>query len=114
MHGLETQRKHSSENTVQLIIYVGVGLCKIWVLSRHVCIVFSRNQPIVMCRLTNCFIHGWTAEPNIQLLVVYDKIQYTCDEKGTTFCINVDNNIDNELYCAVSELPNHAYFINYG
>jgi hypothetical protein len=51
---------------------------------------------------------------NIQLLVVYDKIQYTRDENGTTFCINEDNNIDNELYCAVSELPNHVYFINCG
>ena len=47
-------------------------------------------------------------------MVVYDKIQYTRDENGTTFCINEDNNIDNELYCAVSELPNHVYFINCG
>ena len=51
---------------------------------------------------------------NIQLLVVYGKIQYTRDENRTTFCINEDNNIDNELYCAVSELPNHVYFINCG
>ncbi len=39
-----------------IIIYVGVSLCKIWVrhVSRHVCIVFTSNQPMVMSSLANC------------------------------------------------------------
>ena len=44
------------ENTVQLIIYVRVRLCKNMgpTVSRHVCIVFTSNQPIVMYNLANC------------------------------------------------------------
>ena len=32
-------------------------------------------------------------ESNIQLLVVYTNIQLAQEEKGTDFCINMDNNI---------------------
>ena len=47
-------------------------------------------------------MRAWTAESNIQVLVVYPKIQ----ETGTDFCTNLDNNIlDNEFYCFASKPP---------
>ncbi len=41
------------ENTILLIIYVGEGLCKNMGPTRHVCIVFTSNQPMVMYSLAN-------------------------------------------------------------
>ena len=46
-------------NTIELIIYVRLGLCRNWVLTHHVCIVFSLNQPVGMFELPNCSSHGW-------------------------------------------------------
>ena len=46
-------------NTIELIIHVRLGLCWNAVLTRHMCIVFSLNQPIGIFELPNCSIHGW-------------------------------------------------------
>ena len=33
-------------------------------------------------------------------------MQYARDDEGPSFCINQNNNIDDDLYCS-SEFPNH-------
>ncbi len=38
MHGFETRPQHNTAH------YLGYVYAKIWVLSRHVCIVFTSNQ----------------------------------------------------------------------
>ena len=45
--------------TIELIIYVGQGLCKNKVLHRHVCIVFLPSPPIAIPELPNCSSHEW-------------------------------------------------------
>ena len=55
------------------------------VLHRHVCIVFLPNPPIAILELHYC----------------------TRDDEGPYFCINQNNNIDNDLCCSSNEFPNH-------
>ena len=61
-----------------------------------------------MFNLANCFCYTLTAESDIQLLVVYVKVQQARYETGTDFCINLDNNIDDKFYCFVSKPQNHV------
>ena len=49
IHDLESRKSR-----MQLVIYIWVGLCKVWALLHHVCIVFTLNQQVVMSSLINC------------------------------------------------------------
>jgi hypothetical protein len=80
-----------------LSIYVSLRLCKNVILSHHVCIVFLSKQPIAIFLQTRCWSQGWITSKT-SLLVVWARIQYTRGAIGSHSCINLDNNIDNELY----------------
>ena len=53
-----------SKSTMQIFSYVEVCLCENMV--RHVCIVFTSNQPMAMSSVGNCSRYAWTAESNIR------------------------------------------------
>ena len=38
------------------------------------------------------------------------KIQYARDDERPHFCINLNKNIDSEVYCNANEFPNHLLY----
>ena len=91
--------------TIDLIIYVGQRLSKNRVLYRHVCIVFLPNPPIAILELPHCSSRAWLTKT--LLLVSQARIQCARDDEGPYFCINQNNNINNDLHCSSNEFPNH-------
>ena len=105
---MESRQK---QNGILLIIYVGGRFMQKYGAYLIMCVLYLlRSTNMAMSCLANCFHYAWTAESNIQHLVVYTKIQKARDEIGTNFCINLDNNINNEFSCFVSKPPNHIQY----
>ena len=86
-------------NTKELIIYVKLGLCRTGVLTHHVCIVFSLNQPIRMFEFPNCSRHGWITDLQHCDWLIARKYNTHVMSKDPHSCIKLNKNMDNEFYC---------------
>ena len=96
IHGLETNRKH---NIAHYLCWV--GLCQNMGPNSAVSIVFSiiTNSNNAIVPVTN---EGLSSH-----MVVYGKIR-TYTHAKPNYCISEGNHMENELYSAVNESPNHV------
>jgi hypothetical protein len=78
--------------------------------SRAYCIFLkSTNRNVQNVLLLKSRMGNWTKP---LLLAGWAKIQYARDDERPHFCINLNKNIDSEVYCNANEFPNISS-INY-
>jgi hypothetical protein len=76
-------------------------------LSRAYCIFpKSTNRNVQNDLLLKSRMGNWTKP---LLLAGWAKIQYARDDERLHFCINLNKNIDNKVYCNANEFPNLIY-----
>jgi hypothetical protein len=55
--------------------------------------------------------HEYTIRQKYNKIQTYTtKIQYARDDEIPHFCINLNKNIDSEVYCNANEFPNHLLY----
>ena len=76
--------------------------------SRAYCIFLkSTNRNIQNVLLLKSWMCNWTKP---LLLAGWAKIQYARDDERPHFCINLNKNIDSEVYCNANKFPNHLLY----
>jgi protease II len=76
--------------------------------SRAYCIFLkSTNRNVQNVLLLKSWMGNWTKP---LLLAGLAKIQYARDDERQHFCINLNKNIDSEVYCNANEFPNHLLY----